>query len=126
MPVTTGDAVRTNAGSVAQGQTLKTFTGRTTLSASVTTTQALYTVTAGKVFYVTDVYFASTQAAELDIQIQAAGATIFRCSCFATSPVEYPGIESQPSATSAQAVTILFPIAAGPPSVNWFVSGFEQ
>ena len=49
-------SVANTAGPPTSSQTPKLFTGKVPLSASVTTPQALYTVSAGKTFYITDHY----------------------------------------------------------------------
>ena len=119
--------VKVNAGSVAPGQTLKTFVGKIALSATVPTTVTLETVTAGKTFYLTDVYLSHDSAAVIDTRVQANGVDIMRAPIKGdTAPLQMTGIESQPSAASGQLVTILYPITAGPPNAFFNVYGFEQ
>ncbi len=125
-PVTAA-TFRVNAGSAAIGQTLKIFTYKVALSASATTTQTLETVTAGKTFYITDIFLSHDSAAVIDVRIQAAGVDIFRAPPKGdTAPVQMAGIESQPSATAGQLVTVLYPITASPPNAYGVICGFEQ
>ncbi len=119
--------LKTNAGAVATGQSLKTFTGKVALSASVPTTVTLETVTPGKTLYVTDIYLAADNNTAIDTRLQANGVDIFRAPPKGdTAPVQMAGIESQPNAAAGQLVTILYPATAGPPNAYFNVSGFEQ
>jgi ABC-type taurine transport system substrate-binding protein len=119
--------MKTNAGSVAPGQSLKTFVGKVALSATVPVTVTLETVTAGKTLFITDIFLSHDTTAVIDTRIQANGVDIFRaCVKGDTAPVQLSGIESQPSAAAGQVVTILYPITASPPNAYLNVYGFEQ
>ena len=119
--------MKTNAGSVAPGQTLKTFVAKVALSATVPTTVTLETVTAGKTFYLTDVYLSHDSAQVIDTRIQANGVDILRAPIKGdTAPLQMTGIESQPSVASGQLLTVLYPITATPPNAYLNVCGFEQ
>ncbi len=128
VPVTGGPTLRTNAGFTAPGQTLKNYTGKQALSASLTTTITLETVTTGKIYIITDIYMTTDTATLVpDVQIQAAGIPIFRGVIKGdTAPISLPGMESQPNASSAQLVQIVVPAVVGPPNFYFFIGGFEQ
>ena len=121
-----GQPIRFAAGSAAPGQTLKTYTGKVALSGASTTSTALYTVTAGKTFYITDMYLSADGAQVMDVQVQAAGVTVFRAAVKGdTAPLAFAGIETQPSGAGGSAMTILWPISTNA-NAFWFLSGFEQ
>jgi hypothetical protein len=120
---------RVSAGFMAIGQVAKQFTGKVALSASATTTVPLYTVTAGKTFYITDMSFISDSPAGtaiVDVAVLQAAVTIFRGAVHQLSPIEMPGMETQPNAPAGSAVSLSVLQAAGPPNLWYFVSGFEQ
>lgn len=122
---------RANAGFMAPGQTAKQYVGKQATSTSVITTVTLETVTAGKMFCITDILIstdaASGAATTVDTRIQAGGVDIFRTGVHNISPVIMPGIETQPFATAGQVVTLLLPITAGGVVNVWFnIYGFEQ
>lgn len=122
-----GSTQRITAGGPGAGQSLKTYTGKQALSATLTTTINLETVTAGKNFYITDIYLSHDSNIAIDYQIQAAGVTIFRAAVKGdTAPVQMPGIETQPLSTSGQAVTLVIAAAAGPPNAFFYIAGYEQ
>lgn len=130
MPVygSQGAVFRTSAGYTAPGQTAKTFIGKQALSAGGTTTINLYTVAAGKTFLITDIYLSADSAQQLsDVQIQAGGVPIFRAPVKGdTGPVQMPGIETQPTASSGQLVTLVWPAQGTPPNAFWMICGIEQ
>jgi len=118
---------RFSAGAGALGQALKTYAGKQALSAVGVTSIPLETVTAGKTFFITDIYISHDSALVLDAQITAAGTRIFGGPCKGdTAPIQMPGMETQPSASSGQAVALVLPIAAGPPNVYFYIAGYEQ
>jgi len=124
---TTGSVQRVNAGFSAPGQTIKNYTGSVATSATVPTTVTLETVTAGKIYVLTDIYISANSATQFEARIQAAGTDIFRGWCKGdTSPIEMAGIESQPNASAGQIVTLLLPIITGAPLISFFLGGFEQ
>lgn len=128
-PVTVNAApvvLRQNAGFSAPGQSIKNYTGSVSTSASTPTIVPLETVTAGKTYVVTDIYISSNTSTQFEARIQANGVDIFRGWCKGdTSPIALAGIESQPNASSGQAVTLLLPSVAGGPLVSFFLGGFE-
>lgn len=120
-------SIRTNAGFAAPGQTIKNYTGTITSSASVATTVTLETVTTGKTYVITDIYISSNTATQFEARVQANGVDVFRGWCKGdTAPISLAGIESQPNASSGQAVTLLLPAIAGAPIVSFFFGGLEQ
>ncbi len=123
-PGVVGGTQRVTAGAAAPGQALKSYVGKVALSASAPTTVTLET---GKTFYITDIFLSHDSAAVVDTRIQAAGVDIFRAPVKGdTAPVQMAGMETQPSAQAGQAVTILYPVTAGPPNAYFLVSGMEQ
>jgi hypothetical protein len=86
----------------------------------------------GKTFYITDIYIATNEesgtkgAKMLDARIQAGGVDIFRAGVHNLSPVEMPGIETQPFATEGQAVTLSLPTTGVVQKVWFTIQGFEQ
>jgi hypothetical protein len=123
----TGAVQRITAGGAAPGQTLKQFSFKVALSASVTTTQSLYTVTAGKTFYATDIFLSHDSAVVIDTRIQAAGADIFRAPVKGdTAPCQFAGMDTGPQGSAGQALTVLYPVTAGPPNGYGYISGFES
>lgn len=117
---------RVSAGFMAPGQTAKQYVGKQATSTSATTTVTLETVTTGKTFYITDIYFTSDQNTLLDTRIQAAGVDIFRCAVRDLAPVDMPGMETQPFANSGQSVTVLLPQTGSVQNVWFNIFGFEQ
>ena len=86
-----GSVQRASAGFMADGQTAKQYVGKQATSTSATTTVTFETVTTGKTFYITDIYLGSDVLSStqiLDLQIQAAGATIHRAPVHNLSPDE--------------------------------------
>jgi hypothetical protein len=105
---------------------VRKFNGKTATVTTGTTPVVLFTVTTGKTFYLTDLYLATDQTTPLDVQLQAAGAAIMNLGVSTTQPVNLPGIDTQPTATTAQAVQLLLPQTAAAQNVWYFVSGYEQ
>ena len=126
----TSGTSKSTAGPPAAGQTAKTYNGKQALSVGGTTTITLETVTTGKTFYITDIFISTDVASGtqiLDTRLQSAGLDIFRAGIHNLSPVEMPGIDTQPSAASTQVVTMLLPtLASGSGSVYYFIAGYEQ
>jgi hypothetical protein len=115
--------LKVNPGGLAVGQTLKTYVARITAGAGITTL-ALWTVTAGKTLYVTDIFIDSDGAAMKDIRLQAAAVDIWRQQVRDLVPCRSPAIETQPQAAAAQAVTLVIPIGAE--NYDIVVLGYEQ
>jgi hypothetical protein len=125
-PNNSAQSFRVTAGGAAPGQTVKQFTAKIALNAASATTASLYTVTTGKTFLLTDLYIGHDTAAVIDVQVQAAGVTIFRaCVKGDTAPLEFAGMDTGPLATTGQALTILWPATAGPPNAYYFLAGVE-
>lgn len=118
-----GTIARSTAGGPAPGQVLKNYTGTVTLSGS-SQTIPLETVTAGRSYLITDVVVTSTNASAILVQITAAGAPIFQAHANSTKGIEAPGIESQPTATTGQAVALVVPSGSGVVAYN--IYGIEQ
>ena len=119
---------RMSAGFMAPGQTAKQYTGYQVLSTSPTSI-ALETVTASKSYYITDMLIVTDYpngTGTLDIQIQAAGTPIFRGGAHNLVPIDLPGMETQPFATTGQAVTLNVSAATASYHVWFWISGFEQ
>ena len=118
---------RVNAGYVGVGQTSKVYTGTQALSTTLTTTITLETVTAGKIFFITDISVTSNSAAVFLVQITAGGVPIF--SAYAkgdTGPISLPGIETQPQATAGQIVNLVISSVASATTAAYVISGVEQ
>lgn len=118
------------------GGTFKSFTGPSVaLSAGGTTATALYTVTAGKTFYITDIYLAIKDTAgastELAVAIQAAGVSVFSALCSAGSATkqgincQMAGMDTGPQGTTAQAMTILWPLLTATANGYYYIAGME-
>ena len=118
---------RITAGGAAQGQALKSYTGKVALSAATTTTQTLETVAPNKTLYLTDLYISHDSNAVIDVQIRAAAVAIFRAPVKGdTAPLQMPGMETQPQAQAGQSVDIFWPITPTPPNAYFYVGGYEQ
>ncbi len=122
----TNGTFRFNAGYSAPGQSAKTFVGKVALSGAAITTVTLETVTALKLFVITDIFISADAGQVMDVRLQAAGVDIFRAPCKGdTAPVSLAGIETQPTATAGQLVTLVFPITTNP-NGYFYIAGFEQ
>jgi hypothetical protein len=116
-----------SAGYAAPWQTAKAYTGYQALAATASSF-AIETVTTGKTFYITDIVISTDVASgtNTDIQIQAGGTPVFRGSTHSLAPIEAMGLETQPFASSAQAVTLNVAAAATTNHVWFYIAGFEQ
>ena len=101
----TGQTVRVSAGQLAKGQTAKTYVANILLTGSPQTI-ALGTVTTGKTQILTDIMISTSSTASLDIRLQAAAIDIFRAYVKDVAPIAAPGIETQPTGTTTQALTL--------------------
>jgi hypothetical protein len=117
---------RVSAGFMAPGQTAKTYTGKQVSSTTVATSVALETVTAGKTYYITDIYLTTDATIIQDVKIRAAGVTIFNAGVQSNGPVDMAGMETQPYGTTGQLVDLYLPITAAVQNFWYFISGFEQ
>lgn len=120
---------RSSAGQKAPGQTLMTFSGMQTFTATVTTI-ALYTPTTGKNFYLTDLNLTSDVASGVNTDIQLITGTtasvLFRTSVHSLAPVTVTGIESQPVAAGAVPMNMVIASAATVSHLWWNIAGWEE
>lgn len=124
---TLNPVVKENAGYVAFGQTAKVYTGTTALSTTLTTTIALETVTAGKIFFITDIYIGSNTAQVFSVQLTAAGVPIFNGFCKGdTGAILLPGLETQPQASSGQLVNLVLGTVGSATTLAYTINGIEQ
>lgn len=124
-----GSIWKVNAGFMAPGQTAKQYIARNI--ATLTTgavTVALETVTAGKTFYITDIFVTSdaAQTNNVEVRIQAGGVDIWATSVHSLAPIDAPGIETQPFGTSGQVVQAVLGQTSSIAHVWLNVFGFEQ
>ncbi|GAC1610325.1 MAG: hypothetical protein NVS3B26_16470 [Mycobacteriales bacterium] len=116
--------MRVNAGGAAYGQTLKSYTGSTSVATGATIT--LETVTTGKTFFITDIYVGSNTATVFSVTINSGATAIYNGYCKGdTGPVVLMGIETQPSAASGSVVQLVLGTAATTTSA-WMICGYEQ
>lgn len=116
--------LRMSAGGASFGQTLQQFTGNPSIATGATV--ALFTVPAGKTFYITDIYVSANTAVQFSVQIQAAGVPVFQGYAKGdTGPIDMPGIETQPQCGGGTAVSLVLGTAAGT-TAAYFISGFVQ
>lgn len=109
-----GTVQREGAGFMAPGQTAKSFNGKVAGNSAVTI--PLCTVPAGKILIITDIYISHDAAVVLDQRLQmlcpdaATVIDIFRAPAVgSTSPVEMPGMETQPFVPSGGTLQLTFP-----------------
>lgn len=114
-------SIRTSAGPPAPGQVAKNYTGTVTLGAAAITVP-LETVTTGRTYYITDMILTTTSAAIL-AQLTAATIPLFQAHINSTKGIEAQGIETQPTATTGQAVALVFPAGTG--VVAYSIYGIE-
>ena len=111
-------------------QTMKTFTGVLTTSTTVTTVQNLYTVTAGKTFYITDVAFCNNSANPSQVSVNASatvGASpVIIGHAINTAPFELTNIGTEPSIAGGSPLVCQFGQTSVATAVTYFVSGYEQ
>ena len=122
-----GSIGRVTAGGPAPGQAVKNYCGITTLTASPQTI-TLETVTAGKTYIITDIIATTndTAAGAFLIQIQAAGTPIFQSHINATKGIEAVGLETQPTSTTGQLVTLVIPAGTVGKQVAYNIYGVES
>lgn len=118
---------RVNAGYVGVGQTSKVYTGTQVLSTTASTTITLETVTAGKIFFITDISITSNSASVFLVQITAGGVPILNAYVKGdTGPLELAGIETQPQATAGQVVNLVISSVGAATTIAYMISGVEQ
>src|SRR5579864_666405 len=121
LPVTgnipvTGSISKSTAGAAAPDQTLKTFSSSGGVSLASPQAIALYTVTAGKTFFITDIVITGNNATATQFLCQIKQGTTVIWEGYMktdTQPVQLAGLETQPSAPGGSAVTINFPTSSG-------------
>jgi len=120
-------SLKVTAGGPASGQAVKNYTGLITLSAS-TQAIAIETVAAGKTYFITDIIATTNDSASgsILINISAAGTAIFQSHINSTKGIEAIGIETQPQATSGQAVALNVPAATVGKIIAWNILGYEM
>ncbi len=86
----------------------------------------LWTVTTDKTLYITDISISTDNPNIKEALIQAAASNIFREFVRDLAPIQMPGLESQPSASSAQAVNLIIQQTAAAHLCDYSIYGFEQ
>lgn len=134
--ITAGQSVvTTNPVAVTQApkasyQTMKNFTGVLTTSTTLTQVVPLYTVTAGKTFYLTDVAFCNNAAFPSQVSVNASStinaSPIIIGHAINTAPFALTNIGTEPSVASASPVTAQIGATTTATSVTYFVAGYEQ
>lgn len=123
-----GSVAKETAGSAAPDQTLKTFSSSGGVSIATGATVALYTVTAGKTFFVTDIVITgnAATAGQVLCQLKQAG-TVFWEGYMKTDtqPLEIAGLETQPTAPGGAAITLVIGTLTGG-TATYFIAGYEQ
>ena len=116
---------RSTAGAMAPGQSLISAAGREATSNSVAITFPLFTVPAGKTFFLTDFQISTIGTVEVDTQVQAGSIPIARAATSSTSPI---GVifETQPIAPGGVVVSIVLPVTASSFNVDFYVAGYFQ
>ena len=112
-------------------QTMKTFTGTLTTSATLPVVSGtLYTVTAGKTFYLTDLIICNNtvNAAQVSINasITAGASPILIAHSLNTAPLEALNIGTEPSIAATLPVTIQSLATGTITTLTYFVAGYEQ
>jgi|SRR5579864_2947388 len=133
LPVTasipvTGAIAKSTAGAGAPDQTLKQFSSSGGVSINTGATVALYTPTAGKTFYATDIVITgnASTAGQVLCQLKSGSTVIWEGYMKTdTQPIEIPGIETQPQAPGGAALTLVIGTLSGG-TAAYFIGGFEQ
>lgn len=123
---TQGSVQRVTAGLAAPGQSVKSFVGKQASSTIAVTSVALETVTPGKTFIITDIMIGTDSNTAQDVMITAAGIVIFRAHCSTTASIQMAGMETQPNATTGQAVVLLLPQTVAVQQFSFSIFGIEQ
>jgi hypothetical protein len=114
----------------APNQTMKTFTGIITTSTTATTSATLYTVTAGKTFYLTDVAFCNNSANPSQVSVNASAslntAPIIIGHAISTAPFELTNIGTEPSVAAGTPITAQAGLTTVATVCTYFVAGYEQ
>jgi hypothetical protein len=114
----------------APNQTMKTFTGTITTSTSITTAIALYTVTTGKTFYLTDVIFCNNSINSSLVSVNASAslnaAPMIVGHAINTEAFDAINIGTEPSAAGGTPVTAQAGATTVATLCTYFVAGYEQ
>jgi hypothetical protein len=124
----TGSVAKSTAGAAAPDQTLKTFSSSGGVSIATGATVNLYTVSAGKTFYITDIVLTgnATTPTQYLVQIKAGATVIWEGYVKTdTEPIEVPGLETQPQGAGGSQISIVFATASGT-TATYYVAGYEQ
>lgn len=112
------------------GQVRKTFAGVVSTSTSAMVPTTLYTVSAGKTFYLTDVVVtnnsANASAASINSSIVAGTGAIAVGHSINTSPFSMVNIGSEPSIAAGLPVVLQLGISTVATSCAYTVYGYEQ
>jgi hypothetical protein len=133
LPVTasvpvTGSTGKSTAGAGAPDQSLKTFSSSGGTSIASGANVALYTVTAGKTFYLTDVVVTgnAATAGQVLVQLKAGSTVIWEAYMKTdTQPIEVPGMETQAQAAGGLALSLVIGTLSGG-TAAYYIAGFEQ
>ena|ERR1700730_17738130 len=120
--------LRTTAGPGAEDQQLYQISSNGGQSVTSAGTAALHTTTGGRTFYVTDLLVTADAANTSPVLVQleiSGGVVVFEAYVSATSPIDMPGIESQPQSPSNSILAIKWS-AVNNQHISWFVAGYEQ
>ena len=120
---------RANAGVKAPGQNLQFWSGFQALTGSASSI-ALYTVPAGRAFWLTDVYFSTDIASGSNTNIAIiAGTTasiVINGSMHSLAPFTMTAIESQPSAPAGSVLSVIIGSAASIQHVWYNIGGWDE
>jgi hypothetical protein len=118
--------IRISAGNAAVGQTILTFASVGGISMTGAPVTNVYTATAGKTFFITDICITTNETALPQlVQLKQGGVVIFETFIMSTLPCDFPGIESQPSVGGGNRLEIWWSANTGKLG-TFFISGFEQ
>jgi len=111
-------------------QTMKTFTGTITTSTTLTVAATLYTVTAGKTFYISDVSFCNNAVYPSQVSVNASAALntapVIIGHSLNTSPFSMANIGTEPSVAGGTPVTAQATLTSTSTTVTYFIAGYEQ
>ena len=111
-------------------QTMKTFTGTLATSTTVSTSATLYTVTAGKTFYITDVIVCNNTANAAQTSVNASGtlgaSPVLIGHSLNTAPFDCTNIGTEPSVSGGTPVTFQSLTTAAITTLTYFIAGYEQ
>ena len=114
-----------SAGGPGVGQAIKQVNSAGGVSINTGYTGTIYTVTAGKTLYITDVQISCDSATATLAQLKAGATVIYENYISTTGPWTALGIESQPTVGAGVALSLVIATQAGH-NATYFVAGFEQ